>query len=174
MAAECYWCVTTGEAAPEPPLGACSDCWVFACQTHAERDLSLGKWQCFGGIAKLLSVGAGFDEGSREEGIASLVELNRRFPRLAAATADSRTEWEQRGDVVANAAEITARDQPSDVTYTDDEVALLANAVGMVRHFLPETGRTDLPFGAMGITGESNLSPESEITGQLGDLLHLL
>ncbi len=62
MPAECYWCSIDDVAPDNPPLGTCSDCWVFACLEHAERDKNLGKWKCFAGVAKLVTVAAGLDD----------------------------------------------------------------------------------------------------------------
>lgn len=56
-------CISLHSDDPRDPLGTCSDCWVFACNVHAELDrANLGKWKCFDGVAQLLSAGAGFDD----------------------------------------------------------------------------------------------------------------
>jgi hypothetical protein len=141
MAAECYWCATTSSVEPHPPLGTCSDCWVFACDTHAERDTAnVGKWKCFDGVAKLLSAGAGFDDAVDEPdgAITTATELKLRFPRIATETESDREYWRERGDELIQAA---ARVDPERSAALEDggeeRRLLLADAVGVVHHYLP-------------------------------------
>jgi hypothetical protein len=158
MSAECYWCASGAEDVLNPPLGACSDCWVFCCELHAERDTNIGKWQCFDGVAKLLSAAAGLDETEDVDGppIADPVQLAERFPRIAAATETERELWRGRSAELVEAARRAAPDRMPDMMEADPEMALLAHAVGIVRHYLPPQDRLDLgteaprPSGRLG------------------------
>ena len=165
MSAECYWCVTARTADPHPPLGTCSDCWVFACEVHAERDtVNVGKWVCFDGVARLVSAGAGLDDvtDDGDEPITSAAELTIRFPRLASETADERGRWR---DDVARIAVLAEELSPHE-QVSPEQVQLLAEAVGLVRHFLP--ARRNLAFEARP-TG-----PRPRASGRLGTLVERL
>jgi hypothetical protein len=154
MAAQCYWCHTNDEELKDP-LGTCSDCWVFACDTHAELDTAnLGKWKCFDGVAKLASAGAGFDEVDEAAGLAisSTEELEQRFPRIASATAAEREEWRARMSETLPVARQIDPDRAAWLSEGHRE-RLLADAIGILRHFVaPQrtfAGRlTEPPSGA--------------------------
>jgi hypothetical protein len=163
VSAECYWCSSTDDLR-NPPLGACSDCWVFACELHAERDTNIGKWKCFDGVAKLLSAAAGLDDVDEVEDtpIADPAELAERFPRIAAATEVEREYWSRRTGELAEASMRVAPDRTIAMAQADPERILLAHAVGIVRHFLPPPARLEA-------AAEARL-----VSGRLGHLLRLV
>jgi hypothetical protein len=142
MAAECFWCSSENADPQYPPLGTCSDCWVFACgdYPHAERSKALGKWKCFDGVAKLVAAGAGLEDAEDldEPPIADPDQLAARFPVITAVTADSRRHWSERSDELMAAARRTAPDR---IPYMerDEQRAreMLAHATGIIDHFLP-------------------------------------
>jgi hypothetical protein len=165
MGARCYWCVATDRDPERDPLGTCSDCWVFACDVHAELDAAnRGKWECFDGVARLLSAGAGFDDADdvSHEAITSQAEFRERFPRIAEETVGERQEWHERTDDLLEKARLIA---PEDVGRTapgEEQRLLLADAVGVLRHYLPAQARYAFMVDPR---------PEHRIRGRLGRLL---
>src|SRR5262249_16032737 len=146
----------------------CSDCWVFACDTHAERDTNLGKWKCFGGVAKLLSAGAALDDESPEDiPITSSAELSSRFPRIAALTEGSRAEWTKRTDAITRGVGELTPERSSAIADSDRRLALLADAVGIVRYFVPREKEFDV---AAGVESVERPRVEGRI-GQLADMV---
>lgn len=164
MAADCYWCSSIHEDPQYPPLGTCSDCWVFACgELHAERDQALGKWKCFGGVAKLVAAGAGLEESEDldEPPIADPDQLAARFPHITALTLDERRRWSQRGDRLIAAAELSAPDRMPYMMENEAHARqMLAHAAGIIDHFLP--------IGS----GVDDVGPR--VSGRLGDLVEAL
>ena len=138
MSAECYWCSTGDDDLQNAALGTCSDCWVFACHEHAERDANVGKWKCFDGVAKLLATAAGLEDPEEVEDppIADPQELALRFPRIASQTEAERAHWSHRSDDLLRAVEQAAPDRVATMLQRDPAMTLLGHAVGIGRHFL--------------------------------------
>jgi len=171
MAAQCYWCVTNRDAVLGDPLGTCSDCWVFSCGDHAERDAAIGKWRCFDGVAKLVAAGAHFEdaESANGEPISTSAGLHERFPRIAADTFETRAHWREQSGRLAETAVRVARELPGpEIADGDLDPELLADAVGIVAHYLPPRGE---PSVRLELVAEP---PGAPLGGRLGRLLQEL
>lgn len=158
MSAECYWCSTNDEEL-RPPLGVCSDCWVLTCAVHAERDTNIGKWKCFDGVAKLLSVAAGLDEADdvTDRPISTAAELTARFPRIASASEAERTYWSPRTQEIGAAVDRAVPDRHERILQSDANLVLLGHAVGIVRHFVPKRDELERDVGGPRVTGRLGL-----------------